>query len=401
MFHTALRIFLVLALLAVAVSYVESGAVLSDARPYLIIGAVVLAALVIATDMTIPRKTLQGMAGVFFGLIVGLVVSYGLNLVVGLLFTSFVPAEYTTTPVYRSEMEIAKNADGTVMLGKDGRPAVIERKVEIGQKDHPAVSLTKLLVGIICCYFCVSFILQTKDDIRFVIPYVEFARQIKGQHPLILDTSVIIDGRIVDIAETGILDQAIVIPRFVLTELQAVADSNDKLKRNRGRRGLDVLHKLQDSKKIEVQVVDPVLPKTEAGESVDLKLLALARQINGRVATNDFNLNKLAQVRGIEVININDLANALKPVVLPGEGMTVKIIKPGEAPGQGVGYLDDGTMIVVEQGRNRIGETITFMVTSVLQTSAGRMIFGRIDDHGGAPPAPRRRLDQDEPARKS
>jgi len=356
MIHMALRIFLLLAILGVAMSYAESGTVLEGKQPYLVIGAVMLALAVIAADLIIPRKTLQGLSGVFFGLLVGLVISYGLNLIVGLLFAAFAP-EF---------------------------------------KDHSWLTLTKLLVGIITCYLCVSFILQTKDDVRFVIPYVEFSKQVKGQHPLILDTSVIIDGRIVDIAETGILDQTLVVPRFVLNELQAVADSTDKLKRNRGRRGLDVLQKLQGSQRIEVQVLDPVLPKQEAGETVDLKLIALARMINGRLATNDYNLNKIAQLRGIEVININDLANALKPVVLPGEAMSVKIMKPGESPGQGVGYLDDGTMVVVEQGRGRIGETVSFLVTSVLQTSAGRMIFGRMDDNS---PPPRRRGPEETAAR--
>ncbi len=233
----------------------------------------------------------------------------------------------------------------------------------------------------ICCYFCVSFILQTKDDIRFVIPYVEFAKQLRGQRPIILDTSVIIDGRIADICETGVIDQKLIVPKFVLLELQAVADSADKLKRTRGRRGLDVLNRLQSNANVDVQVLDERLPG-EQGESVDLKLLLLAERVHGRVATTDYNLNKVAKVRGVQIININDLANALKPVVLPGETLQVKIIKPGEEAGQGVGYLDDGTMVVVDQGRGSIGDTVDIAVTSVLQTSAGRMIFGRVEGTG-------------------
>ncbi|MEW6252519.1 MAG: PIN domain-containing protein, partial [Planctomycetota bacterium] len=249
------------------------------------------------------------------------------------------------------------------------------------------VSAIKLMVGIISCYLTISFILQTKDDIRFVIPYVEFARQSRGARPLILDTSVIIDGRIADICETRIIDSPIFIPRFVLQELQAIADSADKLKRNRGRRGLDMLNKLQTNDKVEIRISDARLPSVEEAGDVDQKLVALAKKLDGRIVTNDYNLNKIAQIRGVDVININDLANALKPVVMPGEGMTVKIIKPGEELGQGVGYLEDGTMVVGENCRDKINEEVTLTVTSVLQTSAGRMIFGRLE---GAPPLPRR-----------
>ena len=167
--------------------------------------------------------------------------------------------------------------------------------------------------------------------------------------------------------------------RFVLAELQAIADSDDKLKRNRGRRGLDVLNRLRESAKVDIRVLDMQVPAVEDCPDVDSKLVALARHLTGRVMTNDYNLNKIAQLRGVEVININDLANALKPVVLPGEGMKVKVIRPGEEPGQGVGYLEDGTMVVAEQGRDHIGREIMITVTSVLQTSAGRMIFGRLD----------------------
>lgn len=350
-----IRALLVLALLVVGINVVEKGNFLPEYRVILILGSLILAVIVISIDLMIPRKSLQALAGIFLGLSVGLLMAYGLTFVINQLVLTFAP----------------------VGLGP------------IGGSDHPLVAITKVLVGIICCYFCISFVMQTKDDVRFVIPYVEFSKQLKGQHPIILDTSVIIDGRIVDICETGIIDQKLIVPRFVLHELQAVADSNDKLKRVRGRRGLDVLSKLQTMKTIDIQVMDAgMLSKAEAAESVDLKLLSLAKEMNGRVATNDYNLNKIAKLRDVMVININDLANALKPIVLPGETLEVKIVKPGEEPGQGVGYLDDGTMIVVEQGRNNIGDVVTIAVTSVLQTSAGRMIFGRVD---GAPrPAPRR-----------
>lgn len=348
-----LRAFLFVAMMAIGMSYAEKGELLSEYRVVFIIGAVVLSLLVIGLDLLIPKKSLQAISGVFFGLAVGLLITYGINLVLQLIFSTFIPNLF--------------RVDGT---------------------EHPAIGITKVLVGIICCYYCVSFILQTKDDIRFVIPYVEFAKQLRGQRPIILDTSVIIDGRIADICDTGVIDQRLIVPKFVLLELQAVADSADKLKRNRGRRGLDVLNRLQSNQNVEVQVLDEKLPD-EQGESVDLKLLLLAQRVNGRVATNDYNLNKVAKVRGVQIININDLANALKPVVLPGEAMTVKIIKAGEEPGQGVGYLDDGTMVVVDQGRSHIGDVIDIAVTSVLQTSAGRMIFGRVD---GSAPSRRRNL---------
>jgi uncharacterized protein YacL len=182
-----------------------------------------------------------------------------------------------------------------------------------------------------------------------------------------------------------------IVPRFVLEELQDIADSSDKLKRNRGRRGLDMLNRLQANDKIEIRISEARARAVEEAHGVDEKLLALALHLDGRVVTNDYNLNKVAQLRGVEVININDLANALKPVFLPGELLTVKIIKAGEEVGQGVGYLDDGTMVVAEQGRSFIGQEMKITVTSVLQTSAGRMIFGRPHSEGGAEPPKRSR----------
>jgi uncharacterized protein YacL len=239
----------------------------------------------------------------------------------------------------------------------------------------------KLLITIICCYVVVSTLLQTKDEFRFIIPYVEFSKQTKGQKPLALDTSVIIDGRIADMCDTRVIDTKLIVPRFVLQELQAVADSSDKLKRNRGRRGLDVLKRLQNNPKVELQMHEANLPELRDVGRVDERLVVFAKVLGARVMTNDFNLNKIAQLQGVEVINLNEVANALKTVALPGESLTVKLVKPGDQLGQGVGYLDDGTMVVVEQGRSQIGQEVAITVTSVLQTPAGRMIFGRL----GAP----------------
>ena len=198
----------------------------------------------------------------------------------------------------------------------------------------------------------------------------------------ILDTSVIIDGRVADIVETGFLDGTLVVPQFVLKELQSVADSADPLKRNRGRRGLDILHRIQKIAGVEVVISDLDFPQVK---EVDLKLIEVARSLVGRIVTNDFNLNKVAQLRGVEVLNINELANGLKPVVLPGEIMNVFILKEGKEYNQGVAYLDDGTMVVVDHARSRIGKSLDIVVTSVLQTTAGRMIFGRHADGAAAP----------------
>jgi uncharacterized protein YacL len=306
-------------------------------RFLVMISAIGVALVLIGVDMFLPRKSLAALSGAFLGLVVGMVAAWGLGLVLDSLVKSVAP-------------EVAGAS---------------------------AVSVIKLMVGTVCCYLTISFVLQTKDDIRFVIPYVEFAKQTRGNRPLVLDTSVIIDGRIADICDTRIIDSPLIIPRFVLQELQSIADSSDKLKRNRGRRGLDMLNKLQTNDKVEIKISEARLPTIDETADVDHKLVELAKKIDGRIVTNDYNLNKIAQLRGVDVININDMANALKPVVLPGETIRVKIIKPGEEPGQGVGYLEDGTMIVAENSREKINEEVTLAVTSVLQTSAGRMIFGR------------------------
>ena len=218
--------------------------------------------------------------------------------------------------------------------------------------------------------------LQTKDDFRFIIPYVEFAKEVKGLKPYVLDTSVVIDGRIADIVETRVIDNQLIMPQFVIAELQAIADSNDKLKRNRGRRGLDILNRLRSDPKVDLMIYDRDLPEF-AGQPVDQQLVLLAKHLEGKVVTNDYNLNKVAKLHNVGVINLNDIANSLKPVFLPGEEIEVRIVKAGEEAGQGVGYLEDGTMVVIEGGRDHISQQVMAVVTSVLQTSAGRMVFGR------------------------
>ena len=193
----------------------------------------------------------------------------------------------------------------------------------------------------------------------------------------ILDTSVIIDGRIADITETGFIEGPLIIPQFILNELQHIADSSDSIKRTRGKRGLEVLHHIQKQADVDVRIIDRDYP---AVKEVDSKLIELAKEVHGKIITNDSNLNKVAELQGIEVLNINELANSIKPVVLPGEEINVKILKEGKEMGQGVAYLDDGTMIVVDNGRKQMGKTIDVVVTSVLQTPAGRMIFARLKE---------------------
>ena len=213
----------------------------------------------------------------------------------------------------------------------------------------------------------------------------------------VLDTSVIIDGRIADIAETGFLDGTVIIPQFVLRELQFVADSADSAKRNRGRRGLDVLQRLQKMSNLDIQITEEDYPQVR---EVDLKLIELAKSHECKIVTNDFNLNKVAQVRGVEVLNINELANSLKPVVLPGETMRVFILKEGKEYNQGVAYLDDGTMVVVDNARKLIGKTIEICVTTVLQTTAGKMIFAKYEDRVHSVPSSRDGVGAENLARK-
>ncbi|MBS3733393.1 MAG: TRAM domain-containing protein [Phycisphaerae bacterium] len=360
------------------------------------------------------RKHLQVIGGLFFGLLGGLVIAYALSLIVNLV-ASFVPSPPPAShpglppepPEQRSPIVDGAAADrgGVSDATVRAAPGAIEatsaddsaayasalqayvqkkeaydRRLEAyaTYRAHvQALQLVKLVLGATAVFLCVSFVLQTKDDFRFVIPYVEFSRQAKGTQPLLLDTSAIIDGRIADIAETRIFDAEVIVPRFILAELQGIADSDNKLKRNRGRRGLDVLNRLRSSDKLDIRIMDVTTPGVREIKEADAKLVALAGHLDARVVTNDYNLNKVARLHDVTVININDLANALKPVVLPGESMRVKVVKPGEETGQGVGYLDDGTMVVVEKGRDRIGEEVEIAVTSVLQTSAGRMIFGQ------------------------
>lgn len=303
--------------------------------PWLVfVSIIMLAVTTISIDILIPRKSIEIISCIYFGIFVGLFLTFGAL-------------------------------------------QVVEPLIAAGSSELLRITI-KLVLGITLCYLCISVLLQTKDDFRFIIPYVEFSKEVKGVKPYVLDTSVVIDGRIADVIETNILDNQLIMPRFVLSELQAIADSGDKLRRARGRRGLDILNRLRNNNSVDMKIYDRELPEM-AGQPVDMKLVLLAKHLEGKVVTGDYNLNKVARIHNVPVINLNDIANSLKPVFLPGEHFTVKIVKPGEEQGQGVGYLDDGTMIVVEGGREYVGQAVEIVVTSVLQTSAGRMIFGRYE----------------------
>jgi uncharacterized protein YacL len=298
----------------------------------LLVGSIAL----VVGDAAIPRKRIDMVSCIYFGIFVGLCLAVAVGFAVEPMFN-------------RAE------------LGTD------------------IVTPIRVLISITLCYLCVSILLQTKDDFRFIIPYVEFSKEVKGAKPYVLDTSVVIDGRIADVVETGVFDSQLIMPRFVLAELQGIADSSDKLRRARGRRGLDILNRLRNSDDVEMQIYDREYPEM-SNEPVDMKLVLLAKRLEGKIVTGDYNLNKIARLHSVEVINLNDIGNALKPVFLPGEIVDVKIVKAGEEAGQGVGYLDDGTMIVVEGGRDHQNSIVKIVVTSVLQTSAGRMIFGRKEE---------------------
>ncbi|MHC4149203.1 MAG: TRAM domain-containing protein [Planctomycetota bacterium] len=297
-----------------------------------------LTALAFLIDILTPKKSLAALAGVFFGLLVGIFISWALS-----------PVLHMINDIYYLRLSAV------------------------------AIQAIRWVMAICICYLVISIVIRTKDDVRFVIPYVEFAKQTKGTRPLVLDTSAIIDGRIADLYQSRLFDAPLIVPRFVLNELQLIADSADKLKRNRGRRGLDILNKMQTNAVIDIEIDDSTVPEIEEVTGVDQKLIIFTKNCNGRLATTDYNLTKVARVRAVDVMKINDLASSLKAIALPGEVMEVRIIKPGEEADQGIGYLDDGTMVVVEGARHKIGRDISMSVTSSLQTSAGKMIFGKFE----------------------
>jgi uncharacterized protein YacL len=296
-----------------------------------VLGGLFLAGLTLLIEEGLKKIPLKNLLGSFIGLLLGMTVA---NLISNVFFSYLINDQQITLPLYG------------VLYGVCGYIGL-----RIGFKKGEEIHLS-------------GWKLFSKSTPR-------------GENGKILDTSVIIDGRIADITETGFVEGAILIPQFVLSELQHIADSSDPIKRTRGKRGLEILHRIQKQVNIDVRIVDTDYP---AIKEVDAKLIELAKEVQGKIVTNDSNLNKVAELQGIEVLNINELANSLKPVVLPGEEMNVKILKEGKEMGQGVAYLDDGTMIVVDNGKRQMGRTIDVIVTSVLQTPAGRMIFARLKE---------------------
>jgi uncharacterized protein YacL len=306
-------------------------------QEYMLLGTllIVVATVIVDVDILVRRKPVEIISCTYFGLIVGLFLTYIIGTAIDPVLT------FSNNEQFRG--------------------------------------ILRLSIAIPLCYICISVLLQTNHDFRFIIPYVEFAKEYKGIQPLVLDTSVIIDGRIIDLIKTKIFDGKLILPRFALQELQNIADSSDKMRRIRGRRGLDVLKELQSNPDIEL-IIHELESESMQGHPVDMKLVLLAQELNGKLVTGDYNLNKVATLQDVTVINLNDVVNALKPVFLPSEQFKIKVVKEGESDSQGVGYLDDGTMIVVEGGRQHLNETVTVAVTSVLQTSAGRLIFTTCED---------------------
>ncbi len=293
----------------------------------------IIAALIIAFEMRVRKASLKTLIGAAIGSILGIVGAYLIGMLISSQETEAVPAE----------MKTFLTLCMAFFMGYIG--------LMVGAAKGEYIDLS-VLGGI-------------------------FSDKNAPRDYKILDTSVIIDGRIADVAETGFLGGTLIIPQFILTELQQVADSPDSSKRQRGRRGLDMLQRLRNNSKVDIQIIETDFP---AVKEVDLKLIELGKQLEAVIVTNDFNLNKVSQLRGVDVLNINELANALKPVVLPGEAMKVFILKEGKEYNQGVAYLDDGTMVVVDNARKLIGKNAEVAVTSVLQTTAGKMIFGRLWD---------------------
>ncbi len=322
-------------------------------------GAVGLFVGALALEMSTPRRKITTISGMFFGLLAGLVATVAFSYIIELIASAW-------------GFDQAEDIIGTI----------------------------KVLLGISLCYLAITTVLATQDDFRLVIPFVEFSKHLRGSRPLVVDTSALIDARIADLADTGILDYPVVVPRFVIEELQRLADSQDKLKRARGRRGLDVISKLQRSPTLDISIDETPV----RGKAVDQMLVELARSMPARIVSADVALARIASIQGVEMLNLNDVANALKPAVIPGEHLTIHLIKRGEQPGQAVGYLDDGTMVVAEDGGDRLGQKVSIAVTSAIQTSSGRLIFGKLTEEyrpadGPLAPSPEHVHDQ-QPATK-
>ncbi len=329
---TLIRGFFVL--VSMAIGY-QMGIVLKGAdNPAGFIGAslgLLGAALIIFAESARKRVSVRGLSSAVFGLIFGLLVSRLLLEVI-----SFIPA--------------MENQNVSLFL--------------------------RMIITTLFCYLGMVIALRGRNEFNLIVPYVRFSGQEEKTGFVILDTSVIIDGRIAALVKTNFIEDKLILPRFVLKELHQIADSSETLRKNRGRRGLDVLNRIRKESRVDVKIDETEFPQIR---EVDGKLIRLAKILNAKILTNDFNLSKVADIQGVKVLNINELANFLKPVVLPGEKLELKIIKEGKEHNQGVGYLNDGTMVVVEDGRSMVGQTLTVVISSVIQTQAGKMIFTKLE----------------------
>ena len=340
------RLILILSLAGAGYQTTQVISIQSQPAPgqYGILAGVGLALLLIILEVLFSRRPIRSISAVIFGVIAGCVMAFMLYGVVLLAVGK------TTHELFHVDTS----------------------------EDLKRTSLLFLVPA--CCYLGVVLIYKTRDRFRFVIPYVEFRREAKGVRPILLDTSAIVDGRIGEVAGTGVLDGPLLVPRFVLQELHSLADSADGVRRRRGRRGLDMLQRLQRDERVDIELHDG---QAAVGADVDTKIVSLAGALGASIITCDYNLSKIAELQGVATINLNDLANSLRPVATVDEELEVKVIRGGDEPGQGVGFLPDGTMVVIEGSREKIGQNVRFIVTNVLQTSAGRMIFGRLRDQAG------------------
>ncbi len=301
-----------------------------------LISTIAFTVIVLIIDAITPNKRLSAVLGVYLGLVVGLFAALAVSLLIDLIGDSW----------GLEEDEIALQY----------------------------LTLLKLVCGITLCYFAISVVFTTKDNLRLVLPYVEFTRKVRGTRPLLVDTSILIDGRIEQLAMSKFVDAPLIITQFVIEELHTLSDSNDKTKRERGRRGLSILAQLRNSSQIELTIET----SETSNESVDRALLELAQSSGYRILTTDSNLQQVGQIEGVTVLNLNDLSMAVRMQAVPGALMQIEVVRRGESPKQGVGYLEDGTMVVIEDGGDSIGEFVKIEVTNSLQTSAGRMIFANL-----------------------
>ncbi len=296
--------------------------------------AAVIASIVVLADVFTPTKKISTLFSIFFGLLGAVLATIAVGFVIDLIATSY-------------------DIKALELIGS-----------------------TKVLIGIALAYLAISIVLQTQDDFRLVIPYVEFAKQLRGPRPLMLDTSALIDGRIVEVAQTGLIQSPVVVPRFVISELQMLADSADRNRRSRGRRGLDMMTRVQRFAGIDV-TVDETHPGDKQ-RGVDEMLVELALATRSMIVTTDSGLRRVAEIRAVPVLFMADLSNALKPQLGPGDAITLRLSRKGEQLGQGVGYLEDGTMVVAEDGGDYVGQVVPLMIGSTMSTSAGRLLFARV-----------------------